>query len=284
MHLALRVGMVVRPQNSKVVRPPSHPLAKNTSQAPTSRMAEANSGRVRRVLGELVVIVVGVLIALAADSWWQERGDRGREVGYLRALRAELMETQRRLEESLAIDSVYSLQASSLVEFLRGAGPSSVPADSIRAWSQSLAYSPFNSTAASLGALLQTGDINLVRSPGLRAEIAEFSGDLELTEAWLQQTETAIFDMGRTAGLYVEEIWEEQKRLTGSAPRDPPSRLYMDLIADLDADLVRRSPQLRSIYSTQAVMAFSRMNALDRIREPVTALIQLLDAELSERR
>ena len=37
-----------------------------------------------RVLGELVVIVAGILIALAADAWWQGLADEEQEREYLK--------------------------------------------------------------------------------------------------------------------------------------------------------------------------------------------------------
>ena len=46
-----------------------------------------------RVLGEIVTIVVGILIALAADAWWQGRIDSALERSYLEAFRVDLQET-----------------------------------------------------------------------------------------------------------------------------------------------------------------------------------------------
>jgi hypothetical protein len=47
----------------------------------------------RLLLGELVVIVAGILIALAADSRWQNRLDSQREREYLEAFRSDVEQT-----------------------------------------------------------------------------------------------------------------------------------------------------------------------------------------------
>jgi hypothetical protein len=46
-----------------------------------------------RVLGELVVIVAGILIALAADASWKGRMDKGLERTYLEAFKVDLEQT-----------------------------------------------------------------------------------------------------------------------------------------------------------------------------------------------
>jgi hypothetical protein len=51
---------------------------------------------VRRLAVEFGVIVVGVLVALLAESWWQERGERADEVA-----------TLQRIDGELAADSAY---------------------------------------------------------------------------------------------------------------------------------------------------------------------------------
>jgi len=46
----------------------------------------------RGALGELVIVIVGVIIALGVDSWWSDRQDRVAEKGHLEALQSEFTE------------------------------------------------------------------------------------------------------------------------------------------------------------------------------------------------
>ena len=61
--------------------------------------------KARRTLGELLLIVSAVLIALAADSWWQARQERQQEKVYLTQLLADTRETESRLKTSIAGDT-----------------------------------------------------------------------------------------------------------------------------------------------------------------------------------
>lgn len=55
---------------------------------------------VGRLLAEFVVIVVGVLTALAADAWWDGRKEAQESVRILRAVEAELRVNRARLERA----------------------------------------------------------------------------------------------------------------------------------------------------------------------------------------
>lgn len=68
-------------------------------------MSDHNSGRVsavRRALAELVLIVSGIMIALAADEWRQGRRDSDMEGIYLAALQADLESEIAWLEANIA--------------------------------------------------------------------------------------------------------------------------------------------------------------------------------------
>jgi len=48
--------------------------------------------------GEAVLILSGVLVALAADAWWEERSERRQEREYLEALSSELAQMKSHVE------------------------------------------------------------------------------------------------------------------------------------------------------------------------------------------
>jgi hypothetical protein len=60
---------------------------------------------VKRVLGELLLIVAGVLSALALDSWWEDQQDRQEETGYLEQLLLDLRDMENRVQASMEGDS-----------------------------------------------------------------------------------------------------------------------------------------------------------------------------------
>lgn len=63
-------------------------------------------GSWRAAFREFVVIVAGVLAALAAQAWWTSHEDRARERDYLAQLLADTRENERRLETAIHEDEI----------------------------------------------------------------------------------------------------------------------------------------------------------------------------------
>jgi len=55
----------------------------------------------RQALAEVTLIVAGVLIALAVDSWWEDKREREAEISYLEALKRDFLTSRESLESSI---------------------------------------------------------------------------------------------------------------------------------------------------------------------------------------
>ena len=127
------------------------------------------------LVAELIVVLLGVLIALGVDSWWEGLEDRDRERAYLEAIRTDLAETVEALDSGIHSDSVSQIQMDSLGAVLGAPGDRDT-----EGWGRLLAftlsYQPLN--LGTLEALIQTGDIGLIQSERLRAELIAAAGRL----------------------------------------------------------------------------------------------------------
>lgn len=87
------------------------------------------SGRTRRLVAELLIIVMGVLIALGAQGAVQEWSDRRHEHAFLVDLLAEFRLNEAQLEKDLEVTN----QAVAAADLWRAEGPGSanLPADSV---------------------------------------------------------------------------------------------------------------------------------------------------------
>jgi hypothetical protein len=122
---------------------------------------------------QFVVVVAGVLVALALNAWWQERRDRARERIYLQQLVVDLAAT----ETELAAAHRFFLdraQASARVAqaFWRAERPAvETLLPSLSAPLSSRRYRPVLGT---IHALVATGDLGLIRSDALRTELMAY--------------------------------------------------------------------------------------------------------------
>lgn len=132
-----------------------------------------------RLSGELVVIVAGVLIALSADTWFDERQERGAEVRHLEALREDIVATQAIMARS---NEGRDRSSRALVRLAQG-DLGAVPPDSAGRWVYEGLFS-LDNFEPRLTALtdLQNSDQLRVLTPEVRRDLAELNRILDELE------------------------------------------------------------------------------------------------------
>jgi hypothetical protein len=127
-----------------------------------------------RLLTELAVIVFGVLIALGAQSAFQEWTDRRDEHEFL----LDLLEEFRANESQLQNDIGQTGRAVAAADKWRGNGASSIAVEDdsdADSYAASLNPARFDPISGSLRSLIDGGDLRLVRNRQLRAALAGWS-------------------------------------------------------------------------------------------------------------
>lgn len=219
----------------------------------------------RYALGELSLIVIGVLIALAADSWWDNRSAQQRERAYLQQLLSDVRETEKRLEYSISGDSTILDQVQRFLQVIDTAVVAP-PADSIAAWAV-IDYRSFQPLTGTYDALVQSGGPQLVSSDSLRFHIMSYAADVASAREVLRHTETVI--------------WRNLERLDLAFLRHrllPSGEKRWR--AGLDVDAFLRDPELVNTVAMQRNASADRVVALRKLREPTSELRRLLEAEL----
>lgn len=122
---------------------------------------------------EFLVVVTGVLVALALNAWWANRQDRSKERFYLRQLVADLAETERASDQMDRRMVPFERAPRRLAQayFLTNLPPR----DSIVAWaSVAPVHFPISPVLGTVEAMVTTGDIGLVRDDSLRIAIVSY--------------------------------------------------------------------------------------------------------------
>lgn len=147
----------------------SMPPAEET--APRRKRFGWRSG-LRWFAAEFLVVVSGVLVALALNAWWSGQQSAAQEEVYLRQLAEELAQAETRFERSLdnTTTQLHTIQ-SLLVAFT---APDAADPDSIHLWlAQTASHNvPFLSLGVARG--LASGDITVVRDDSIRTALFGF--------------------------------------------------------------------------------------------------------------
>ena len=132
-----------------------------------------------RFVREFSVIVVGVFVALAAESWWSERAERVYERDLRQDMSAEFDANLRILEGDLAINDTASARIVSYVALgeaeLQSMSSAQV-AETIGGW---LDWAGFDPEMGSAQALVESGNVGAIDDRRLRLLLSRWAGLLE---------------------------------------------------------------------------------------------------------
>jgi hypothetical protein len=229
---------------------------------------------VRWFAAEFLVVVSGVLVALALNAWWQGRTEAARERAYLSQMLTDFRANEREIADVIRRNSAV---AGSANHVYRAAHlPVLPPADSIRVWlNDALIVATPNLRTSTWEALIHGGELRLIRSDTLRNRLIAFAGDLatsrdllgKLTDASMANIQLVY----RRVDMY--EIQTEQAR-AANGWADLESRFPVQWEALL------RDLEFVGIVQTTSTAARGRAYVLGRLQPAVEELIELLEEEL----
>jgi hypothetical protein len=183
---------------------------------------------VRKFIGEFLLIVLGVLTALALESSWQDRLDRRLEKQLLGALRVELNQNAGELERWIELHGLVSNSLDSLITQLDGVpeGERVLVPDSVVA--HVLRNPTYDADQASLEAALRSGHITLIQSSAIQIALArwdrllqdaqeEEEKAMQLTISYLMPLMATQADLGPSHRF----LAESNRFLMRNQPRPP---------------------------------------------------------------
>ncbi len=170
------------------------------------------SESLRHGLGELLIVVAGVLIALWANAAWQNHTDRQTEREHLVALRGDF-EASLRLLDSTAV--LKDRQAADLRRLLEG-GARSGGVDSAEAWAHLGLWNivDFPPQLSALRDLETSGDIRLIQGIELRrvlADIDHLSNQWQVEQNDFSATQQRLIDPHLVEDLDLAHVLSSDK-------------------------------------------------------------------------
>ncbi len=135
--------------------------------------------RWKTVVTEFVTIVIGILVALAADAWWQNRADRRDEREALASLMTEFSASRLVLQERLARHEEIRRSLSTILEWV--APEPDLPSDSTvteELWVGIGGWVTYEDRRGVLDGLIASGRLSLIRDASLQAMLAGWGAEV----------------------------------------------------------------------------------------------------------
>jgi hypothetical protein len=188
-----------------------------------------------KVFVELILIIVGILTALAIDGWAQDRRDRHAERQYLELLRDDLVLIEDQLRGYADFETANLETAVSLYAAL---APGNDERDAVRIQSALAGISVRRTvqvTSAAYTDLQSTGNLQLIRNPELRQQMIRYFALTERLERVIEKNNTAFID-----DIYMSSLLEIGVTI-GFSPSNEPSVALAD---DMLREALSRGPAM----------------------------------------
>lgn len=163
-------------------------------------------------LGELLLIVLGILLALYVDNWNDNRLEQKRESFYLSELRTEFKGSRIKLENLIAANEGTYQRASEIANAMaldgQGLSESEFSALLFHSFSDEMLYNPNNSV---LQEMLNSGRLEYLSDPALRVHLTTWSSRLEQIrqqELNLRELRAEVLEITLKEGGSIREIFE----------------------------------------------------------------------------
>ncbi|WP_422860313.1 DUF6090 family protein [Flagellimonas sp. S174] len=217
--------------------------------------------------GEIILVVLGILIALQINNWNEKRKTTEKQEKLLSSLLSDAQTTQTRLlesqemAESINDDLLYFLNEIQKEQL-------SIPIDTLKAYtSMVFQVANFKPALSAYETALSTGDISLVKNDELLDKYIQFKNNYE----WFELHQNISGDM-----VYLGSIWEFRKKL-GS------TRMFMKNMGsypasfDVSDEEFFRLLQEKETFATFENMQWLVRNQYDALRRADDANIQILE-------
>ena len=240
---------------------------------------ELERSRVPRFLLEGLVIVVSVLLALAADAWWD--GVQERETGrtYVRQLEADLVRLDQVVGAWLTREQVQLASTVKLLEYVDSDG-GDLPPDSIQAWwLQSWASPSEHLSDGTLRDLVGSGSLRVIENDSLRTLLSSFVRIVDDTQARLTQLESN-FSLLIADPFFQARVglWAMYSGETSAARGIPSGERF-----SVDFEEIRHDREFANIILRGYVYKRSRVAELRRLTTATELLRAALESESRER-
>jgi len=151
------------------------------------KMADRNNPLkyMKYAIGEIVLVVFGILIALQINTWNKTRSDRDQETQLLKSLKKEFVDNLNQLNDKIFIRNKIIHSANELIKIIESNKELSFfPIDSIETYIGTTTIFPtFNASSGVINDIIYSGKLHILEDNNLRVFLSNWSGDIsQVTE------------------------------------------------------------------------------------------------------
>ena len=228
----------------------------------------------RTAFGELLIVIIGVLVALSVNSWWEDRTDRLEEAEHLAALKSEAEQNLVELYGTLAELERLTESTRELIIIVEGV--QDVPSNQTLVdltWN-AFSFVQFDPQFTAYDNLLSTGSVRLLTNETLKLELARFRSTAEGLKLldWQLDQWSRVIQPWAIKNLQLDWLPDRYRRDN----RVPEPRVLSDWEAIL------KDQEFKGIVINRLIAFVDFKVGLDQIRPAAEALATSLGVDVEK--
>ena len=153
-----------------------------------------NTKYFKYAIGEIVLVVIGILIALQINNWNEERKKTNFEQNILKELKSDFSYNKSELNKNIIKATTLAQNSDSLLVLLNLPKEEVAQGKFYNYMRKLGGYSTFNPSNGALNSLISSGNLYIIKNDSLRLHLARWSGILED----VKEDEERLIDFGDT--------------------------------------------------------------------------------------
>jgi hypothetical protein len=187
-------------------------------------------------IGEIILVVIGILIALQINNWNEKRKENNYEQKILNELKSDYLYNKQELHNNIKQASDLAINADSLIIIL-GSPINEVDFDKFWFFTRNLfGYSTFDPSNGALNNLLSSGNLNIIKSDSLRMHLSKWSGMVED----VKEDEKRL--------IYYGDTWLEPIFVENYYPNSGSTEINMNLMGNHPFENIVKTMRGRANY------------------------------------
>jgi hypothetical protein len=233
--------------------------------------------------GEIVLVMIGILLALQVNSWNQKRLDRLEEKVILSNLKEDFRNAIEEFETLNLIRRDMILAAKDIFKLVPDAVGEYHDTNLDSLFSKTLSGPTFNNKSGSLNVLLTSGKINLISNQSLKEILIEWPGDVaDMIEDEISQNELYLGSYSDMLGKYIS--WNDLVKVY-TFPRVRFDEVTLESLPDnptitSDYSALLSNREFLNLLNRRATFCIITNQETVVLIEKAREIIQMIDNEL----
>ena len=215
-------------------------------------MAQNKTGKYfKYAIGEIILVVIGILIALQINNWNENRKNSLKETQFLKSFKTDLLANKVELNRVITKTEYTFISVDSILQFKRGELDTLSLMSFVYCMMDATAFTVFQTQEGTIQDIMGSGNLDIIKNDSIRLAIGSWHANLKTIREWEKLDKNSY-------GLY-DEFLHKHARLYTRGQKELPideAKMYELLNDNLFLNRIidrKRYPKILNINYTELI-------------------------------